>query len=41
MVLCRTEKVDAVVEMLPEEASVLVSETDRPDFWRSLRDWFN
>ena len=41
VVLCRTEKVDAVVEMLPEEASVLVVEADRPDFWRSLRDWFN
>jgi len=41
VVLCRTEKVDAVVEMLPEEASVLVSEADKPDFWRSLRDWFN
>jgi nucleoside-triphosphatase THEP1 len=41
VVLCRTDKVDAVVEMLPEEASVLVAEADCPDFWRSLRDWFN
>jgi nucleoside-triphosphatase THEP1 len=41
VVLCRTDKVDAVVEMLPEEASVLVVEADRPDFWWSLRDWFN
>ena len=41
VVLCRTEKVDAVVEMLPQEAGVIVAEADRPGFWRSLRDWFN
>jgi len=41
VVLCRTDKVDAVSEILPEEASVLVAEADKPDFWRSLRDWFN
>jgi len=41
VVLCRTDKVDAVVKILPESASVLVAEADRPDFWRSLRDWFN
>ena len=41
VVLCRTEKVDAVIDMLPQEAGVIVAEADRPGFWRSLRDWFN
>jgi nucleoside-triphosphatase THEP1 len=40
-VLCRTDNVNAVLEILPEEASVLVAEAEKPDFWDSLRDWFN
>ncbi len=41
VILCRTDKVEAVAEMLPEEAAVLVAEADSPDFWDALRDWFN
>jgi len=41
VVICRTDKVEAVVEMLPEEAAVQVAEADDPDFWGGLRDWFN
>lgn len=41
VVLCRTDKVEAVVEMLPDEAAVLVAEADSPDFLDGLRDWFN
>ncbi len=41
VVLCRTDKVETVVEMLPEEAGAVVVEADSPDFWEILRDWFN
>jgi nucleoside-triphosphatase THEP1 len=41
VVLCQTEKVEAVLEMLPEEAVVLLAEADSPDFMDGLRDWFN
>jgi hypothetical protein len=30
-----------VLEMLPEEAVVLLAEADSPDFMDGLRDWFN
>jgi len=40
-VLCRTDKVEAVAEILPEGAAVLAAEADSPSFWESLRDWFN
>ena len=41
VVLCRTDKVEPVLEMLPVEAAVLVAEADSPGFWDALRDWFN
>ena len=41
VVLCRTDKVEAVLEMLPEEAAVLVAEADSPGVLDDLRDWFN
>ncbi len=41
VVLCRTDKVEAVAGMLPEEAVVLAAEADSPDFWEGLGDWFN
>jgi len=41
VVLCRTDKVEAVVEMLPDEAAVLVAEADSPDLFDGLKDWFN
>ena len=40
VVLCRIDKVDAVLGLLQDETRVMVLEADRVDFWESLGDCF-
>lgn len=40
IVLCRTDKVDAVLGLLPDATRVMALEADRVDFWESLGDCF-
>lgn len=40
LVICRTDRIDNVLQLFRVETSVLVLEADRRDFWDSLGDSF-
>lgn len=40
LVLCRTDKIDNILQLFRMETKVLILEADRRDFWESLGDSF-